>query len=75
MKILIFFSWKQILDEINEALLIKKEVKSSILGLLSYLWLGKNNSLNFDCLKLLPKILKVYKKIIFSFYMKGIKWV
>ncbi|WP_343183570.1 5-methyltetrahydropteroyltriglutamate--homocysteine S-methyltransferase [Buchnera aphidicola] len=69
------FSWNQLFLEIDEALLIKKKVKPIILGPMSYLWLGKTTSKNFDRLKLLPKILNVYKYILNYLYEKKIKWI
>ncbi|WP_343187790.1 5-methyltetrahydropteroyltriglutamate--homocysteine S-methyltransferase [Buchnera aphidicola (Periphyllus koelreuteriae)] len=69
------FSWNQLFLEIDEALLIKKKIKPIILGPMSYLWLGKTTSKNFDRLKLLPKILNIYKYILNYLHEKKIKWI
>ncbi|MCW5197399.1 5-methyltetrahydropteroyltriglutamate--homocysteine S-methyltransferase [Buchnera aphidicola] len=69
------FSWKQLLKEIDEALLIGKNVKPIILGPMSYLWLGKTYELNFNRFDLLDKILDVYKNIFSCLEKKGIKWI
>lgn len=69
------FSWKQLLNEVDEALLISKNIKPIILGPMTYLWLGKTYEKKFNRLDLLDNILKVYKKILFSLKSKGIQWV
>ncbi|NIG99174.1 MAG: 5-methyltetrahydropteroyltriglutamate--homocysteine S-methyltransferase [Buchnera aphidicola (Periphyllus acericola)] len=69
------FNCSQLLIEIDEALLIGKKVKPVILGPMSYLWLGKVDSKNFNCLNLLPKLLNVYREIFKFFKKKNIKWV
>ncbi|CAL4317850.1 5-methyltetrahydropteroyltriglutamate--homocysteine methyltransferase [Buchnera aphidicola (Chaitophorus sp. 3695)] len=69
------FSWKQLLKEIDEALLIGKNIKPVILGPMSYLWLGKTYEVNFNRFDLLDKILHVYKIIFSCLKKKGIQWV
>ncbi|AAO26774.1 5-methyltetrahydropteroyltriglutamate-homocysteine methyltransferase [Buchnera aphidicola str. Bp (Baizongia pistaciae)] len=69
------FSWRQILDEIDEALLLGHQVKPVILGPLTYLWLGKVKGKKFDRLNLLKEILPVYKYLLSEINDRNISWV
>jgi 5-methyltetrahydropteroyltriglutamate--homocysteine methyltransferase len=69
------FSWKQLFKEIDEALLIGKNVKPILLGPMSYLWLGKTYEFKFNRFNLLDEILNIYKNILIQLKKKGIQWV
>ncbi|WP_343189968.1 5-methyltetrahydropteroyltriglutamate--homocysteine S-methyltransferase [Buchnera aphidicola (Astegopteryx bambusae)] len=71
------FSWKQILEEVDEAINLNfNNIKPILLGPISYLWLGKrDNNTVFDKLELLDKILPIYKNILSEFNKRNIKWV
>lgn len=68
------FSWNQLLEEIDEALILKHKIKPIILGPLTYLWLGKKKE-NFNKLKLLDKILPVYKYLLYEIKKRKIEWI
>ncbi|XBC44402.1 MAG: 5-methyltetrahydropteroyltriglutamate--homocysteine S-methyltransferase [Buchnera aphidicola (Schlechtendalia peitan)] len=68
-------SWLQLLEEVDEALLLYKNVKPVILGPLTYLWLGKVKGSYFDKLSLLDKIIPVYNNILLEFKKRNITWV
>ncbi|WP_422667503.1 5-methyltetrahydropteroyltriglutamate--homocysteine S-methyltransferase [Buchnera aphidicola] len=69
------FSWKQILEEVDEALLLGYKVKPILLGPITYLWLGKVKGKLFDRLDLLDKIIPIYQDILKELYNRGIKFV
>ncbi|WP_343189111.1 5-methyltetrahydropteroyltriglutamate--homocysteine S-methyltransferase [Buchnera aphidicola (Chaitoregma tattakana)] len=71
------FSWKQILEELDEAIKLKfHNIKPILLGPISYLWLGKVvDGKKFSKLELLDKILPIYRKIFLEFKNRKIKWV
>ncbi|CAL4317929.1 5-methyltetrahydropteroyltriglutamate--homocysteine methyltransferase [Buchnera aphidicola (Eriosoma lanigerum)] len=68
-------TWKQLLQEVEEALLLNHKVKPIILGPLTYLWLGKIKGEHFDKLELLNKILPIYKQVLDKLAKKNIEWV
>lgn len=69
------FSWKQLIDEIDEAKKLNFNVKPVLLGPITYLWLGKKQKNNFSRLDLLEKILPIYKKILSELIKRNIEWV
>ncbi|WP_343154804.1 5-methyltetrahydropteroyltriglutamate--homocysteine S-methyltransferase [Buchnera aphidicola (Pseudoregma panicola)] len=71
------FIWKQILEELDEAITLKfNKIKPILLGPVSYLWLGKVvDKEKFSKLELLDKILPIYKNILFEFEKRNIDWV
>ncbi|BGI51268.1 MAG: 5-methyltetrahydropteroyltriglutamate--homocysteine S-methyltransferase [Buchnera aphidicola (Ceratovacuna japonica)] len=71
------FTWKQILEELDEAIKLKfKKIKPILLGPISYLWLGKIvGKKKFSKLELLDKILPIYKNIFMEFENRKIDWV
>ncbi|WP_343184060.1 5-methyltetrahydropteroyltriglutamate--homocysteine S-methyltransferase [Buchnera aphidicola (Ceratovacuna keduensis)] len=71
------FIWKQILEELDEAINLKfDKIKPILLGPISYLWLGKIiDKKKFSKLELLDKILPIYKNILFELEKRKINWV
>ncbi|QCI19169.1 5-methyltetrahydropteroyltriglutamate--homocysteine S-methyltransferase [Buchnera aphidicola] len=69
------YSWKQLIEEVDEAIELGFNVKPVILGPISYLWLGKEKEENFHRLDLLAKILHVYKNIISKLEKRKINWI
>ncbi|CAL4042047.1 5-methyltetrahydropteroyltriglutamate--homocysteine methyltransferase [Buchnera aphidicola (Anoecia corni)] len=69
------YSWKQLIEEVDEAIALDFNVKPVILGPISYLWLGKEKEENFHRLDLLTKILHVYKEIISELEKRKITWI
>ncbi|GGY66445.1 5-methyltetrahydropteroyltriglutamate--homocysteine methyltransferase [Cellvibrio zantedeschiae] len=68
-------SWTQIIDETAEAIAKGYSVKPVILGPLSYLWLGKEKSENFDRFDLLENLLPAYKQLLQALADTGAEWV
>ncbi|QCI23607.1 5-methyltetrahydropteroyltriglutamate--homocysteine S-methyltransferase [Buchnera aphidicola (Macrosiphoniella sanborni)] len=69
------FSWKQILDEVDEALSLGYKVKPIILGPITYLWLGKVKGEDFDRLNLLEEIIPIYQYLLKEFSNRNIDLV
>ncbi|QCI16876.1 5-methyltetrahydropteroyltriglutamate--homocysteine S-methyltransferase [Buchnera aphidicola (Aphis helianthi)] len=69
------FSWNQLLEETDEALLLGYQVKPIILGPITYLWLGKVKGKYFDRLDLLDAILPIYKHVLNELSLKNISFV
>ncbi|WP_193015756.1 5-methyltetrahydropteroyltriglutamate--homocysteine S-methyltransferase [Proteus sp. FME41] len=69
------FAWKELLEEVDEALALGHKVKPVLLGPVTYLWLGKVKGPEFDRLTLLKDILPIYQEVISSLKEKGIEWV
>ncbi|UVK79424.1 MAG: cobalamin-independent homocysteine transmethylase [Sodalis sp. Ffu] len=67
--------WTQLLDEVDEALALKYQIKPVLLGPLSYLWLGKVKGKTFDRLSLLPALLPVYQQILGKLVKRRVSWV
>ncbi|VAX76215.1 5-methyltetrahydropteroyltriglutamate--homocysteine S-methyltransferase [Buchnera aphidicola] len=70
-----YFSWKQVIQETDEALSLGYKVKPVLLGPLTYLWLGKVKGIYFNKLDLLNKILPIYKKVLEEFHSRNLEWV
>jgi 5-methyltetrahydropteroyltriglutamate--homocysteine methyltransferase len=68
-------SWRQIIDETAEAVAQGYAVKPVILGPLSYLWLGKEKSHDFDRFDLLENLLPAYEQLLQALADTGAKWV
>ncbi len=62
-------------DHITEAQQANHKVKPVLLGLLSYLWLGKTKGENFDKLSMLDKLIPVYVEILNKLASQGVTWV
>ncbi|WP_311750686.1 5-methyltetrahydropteroyltriglutamate--homocysteine S-methyltransferase [Proteus columbae] len=69
------FAWKELLDEVDEALALGHKIKPVLLGPVTYLWLGKVKGPEFDRLTLLKDILPIYQQVISALKEKGIEWV
>lgn len=70
------FSWKQILEETDEALKLGySSIKPVLIGPLTYLWLGKIQGNKFNKLNLLKKILPVYQEVLYFLKKRDIEWV
>ena len=69
------FSWKELLEEVDEALALGHKVKPVLLGPVTYLWLGKVKGPEFDRLTLLKDILPIYQQVLTALKEKGIEWV
>lgn len=65
----------KIFTEIEEAKLLGKKVKPILVGPLSYLWLGKSKTTEFNKLELLDKLREVYLQILQKIQSQGIEWV
>ncbi|MCE9840158.1 5-methyltetrahydropteroyltriglutamate--homocysteine S-methyltransferase [Proteus sp. G2618] len=69
------FAWKELLEEVDEALALGYKVKPVLLGPVTYLWLGKVKGPEFDRLTLLKDILPIYQQVLTALKEKGIEWV
>ncbi|MEZ2863806.1 5-methyltetrahydropteroyltriglutamate--homocysteine S-methyltransferase [Proteus terrae] len=69
------FAWKELLEEVDEALALGHKVKPVLLGPVTYLWLGKVKGPEFDKLTLLKDILPIYQQVLTALKEKGIEWV
>ncbi|CRL62701.1 5-methyltetrahydropteroyltriglutamate--homocysteine S-methyltransferase [Proteus vulgaris] len=69
------FAWKELLDEVDEALALGHKIKPVLLGPVTYLWLGKVKGPDFDRLTLLKEILPIYQQVLNTLKEKGIEWV
>lgn len=67
--------WRQIIDETREAVALGHKVKPVITGPLTYLWLGKETSADFDRLSLLPALLPAYQQLLHALAEAGAEWV
>ncbi|QJC28902.1 5-methyltetrahydropteroyltriglutamate--homocysteine S-methyltransferase [Enterobacteriaceae endosymbiont of Plateumaris rustica] len=71
------FSWKQLLNELDEAIKMDfNNIKPILIGPLTYLWLGnKIQGNNFSRLELIKKILPVYIEILLEIKKRNIEWI
>jgi 5-methyltetrahydropteroyltriglutamate--homocysteine methyltransferase len=68
-------SWRQIIEETTEAIVLGYQVKPVILGPLSYLWLGKVKGVEFDRLDLLDNLIAAYQELLQALADTGAKWI
>ncbi|MFD1803892.1 5-methyltetrahydropteroyltriglutamate--homocysteine S-methyltransferase [Mixta tenebrionis] len=68
-------AWRQLLDEVDEALALGHKVKPVLLGPVTWLWLGKVKGEPFDRLSLLEAILPVYQQVLAELAQRDIEWV
>ncbi len=61
--------------ELAEAQALGHRVKVVLIGPLTYLWLGKTKSADFDRLSLLPMLLNSYWAILHKLKQRGVEWV
>ncbi|VFP83480.1 5-methyltetrahydropteroyltriglutamate--homocysteine S-methyltransferase [Buchnera aphidicola] len=69
------FSWKQIIEETDEALSLGYSVKPVLLGPLTYIWLGKVKGISFNKLDLIEKIIPIYQEVLAELSKRKIKWI
>jgi 5-methyltetrahydropteroyltriglutamate--homocysteine methyltransferase len=62
-------------NSVNRAQKLGYQVKPTVLGPLSFLWLGKTKEGNFNKLQLLKKLAPVYQQIIDRFKANNIEWL
>lgn len=67
--------WRQLLDEVDEALALGHPIKPVLLGPVTYLWLGKVKGTAFDRLSLLSSLLPVYQQVLAELAKRGVEWV
>ena len=67
--------WTQLFDEVAEAQALGYQVKPVLIGPLTWLWLGKTKSADFDRLQLLDRLLPVYQSILQRLADQGVEWV
>lgn len=65
-------SWTQLFDEVEEAQAAGHRVKVSLLGPLTYLWLGRYDG---DKLSLLPELLSTYQRLLAKLKQQQVQWV
>lgn len=68
-------TWRQLLEEVDEAQAMDYPVKPVLLGPITYLWLGKVKGKAFDRLDLLDAILPVYQQVLAELAQRGVQWV
>lgn len=64
-----------LLKQVQEAKQFNHPIKVSLIGPLSFLYLGKSKQLGFNPLDLLGKLIPVYSQILQSLQQAGIEWV
>ena len=67
--------WKQLFEEVGEAMALGHSVKPVVIGPLTYLWLGKVKGAGFDKLDLLERLLPLYGQIFQRLASQGVEWV
>ncbi|MHB8167597.1 MAG: 5-methyltetrahydropteroyltriglutamate--homocysteine S-methyltransferase, partial [Sulfuricella sp.] len=65
----------RLLDEVAEAKSLGHPVKAVLIGPLTFLWLGKEKTPDFDRLSLLDRLLPVYGEILSRLKELGVEWV
>ena len=64
-----------LLAQVTEAQALGHNVKVVLVGPLSFLWLGKEKSENFDRFSLLPQLLEVYAQLLAQLKAANVAWV
>ncbi|MDN4502734.1 5-methyltetrahydropteroyltriglutamate--homocysteine S-methyltransferase [Alteromonadaceae bacterium BrNp21-10] len=64
-----------LIEQIQEARAIQKDIKPVLLGPLSYLWLGTATGTNDDRLRLLPSLLEGYQQIFDELNQHNVNWL
>ena len=62
-------------DEVGEAQVAGFNAKPVLIGPLSFLWLGKEKTADFNRLDLLDRLLPVYAQILLRLKAQGVEWV
>ncbi|MCW9017694.1 MAG: 5-methyltetrahydropteroyltriglutamate--homocysteine S-methyltransferase, partial [Kangiellaceae bacterium] len=68
------FNPEQLLSQLDEAIANNKKVKPTIIGPVSYLWLGKSLD-GTNPLSLLNRIIPVYQQLLYRLSAKGVEWI
>ncbi|WP_370261891.1 5-methyltetrahydropteroyltriglutamate--homocysteine S-methyltransferase [Limnobacter sp.] len=66
---------KPLLEQIDEASRFKHPIKVSLVGPLTFLYLGKSKQAGFDRLDLLPELVNTYAQVLQAIAAKGVQWV
>jgi 5-methyltetrahydropteroyltriglutamate--homocysteine methyltransferase len=64
-----------LLAQVAEAQALGHNVKVALIGPLSFLWLGKEKTANFDRFNLLPQLLEVYGQLLAKLKAANVAWV
>ncbi len=65
----------RLFDEVAEAHALQHPTKVTLIGPLSFLWLGKSKTLGFERLNLMDELLPVYREILARLKAQGVEWV
>ncbi|WP_223248200.1 5-methyltetrahydropteroyltriglutamate--homocysteine S-methyltransferase, partial [Sulfurirhabdus autotrophica] len=65
----------RLFDEVAEAQALGHKVKASLIGPLTFLYLGKEKTASFDRLDLMEQLIPVYGEILFKLKKMGVEWV
>nr|WP_298379085.1 5-methyltetrahydropteroyltriglutamate--homocysteine S-methyltransferase [uncultured Halomonas sp.] len=66
---------ERLFDEVEEAKAAGHKIKVSLLGPVTWLWLGKEKDADFDRLDLLEGLVEVYGDILARLAKQGVEWV
>ncbi len=66
---------ERLFAEVSEAQALGYAVKPVLIGPLTFLWLGKEKTANFDRLSLLEQLVPVYCEILHRLKAMGVEWV
>lgn len=67
--------WERLFEGVDEALASDAEVKSVLIGPLSFLWSGKAEGQDLDTLDLLERLLPIYGDIFGRLAARGLEWI
>jgi len=66
---------ERLFSEVAEAQALGHAVKATLIGPLTFLWLGKSKADDFDRLALLDQLLPVYSQVLDRLKAQGVQWV
>jgi 5-methyltetrahydropteroyltriglutamate--homocysteine methyltransferase len=66
---------RRLLEEVAEARFLGHAVKVTLVGPLTFLWLGKSREAGFERLDLLESLLPVYLELLLALRDAGVEWV
>jgi 5-methyltetrahydropteroyltriglutamate--homocysteine methyltransferase len=66
---------QRLFDEVAEAQALGHAVKATLIGPLTFLWLGKSKADDFERLSLLDQLLPVYSQLLDRLKAQGVQWV
>jgi 5-methyltetrahydropteroyltriglutamate--homocysteine methyltransferase len=64
-----------LLEQVREALVVTPATKAILIGPITFLWLAKSRTRDFDCLALLPALLPAYRRVLARLRDVGVAWV